>query len=975
MTRLRLPHVVLLLALPALAAGQETTTGSIGGLITDSQGLPLPGVTVTVTSAQGERSVVTQPDGRYFLPFLTPGIYSVRAELQGFRTIEQQEVQVRLGQRAEVNITLEVGAITETVQVRGGSQVVDTTNTTAGTNLDSETLSRLPVGRSFSDTLYVASGVSSGGGTGRANPSVSGASGLENLYVVDGVNITNPGYGALGSYSIVFGSLGTGVTYDFVQEVQIKTAGYEAEYGQSTGGVVNVVTKSGTNDLRGTVFGYWRPEQLEGDFTPILTENATRPESVNFTESRLSDIGVEVGGPILPDRLFFFGAIDPQWERTSFIAPIGFPLRELGDVQRDRRIVAYAAKGTYQIATGQRIDASFFGDPAKGDMGPQRRTALLRTDTAGFSEIEYGGHNQVVRYDAALSPGWLLEASYAHAFNNIQETPSVDAWSVVDRTVTPNVRSGGIGFFEVGNEGSNHQFQIKSTNIVEAAGNHQIRYGLLYEKVFYDNIIDRTGPAFTLPDGSATVTGAEIEVLPDPVFGRIYSVARANLTNVRETEQDYVAFFVQDVWRIGTHLTIRPGVRYEQQKLIGNLTDQTWDGNWAPRIGVVYDPLGTGRMKVYANYGRFFARIPNDLAARALSADAGVTRADYFDANLTQPVPEGVLAAGQTAHFTLAGLEPSVIDPDSKSTYLNEYLAGFEWEPYVGLSVGVRYTHRNFGRVLEDVGTLPMVAYFLPDIPGADSVEYFITNPGPSTPVASDLPASFEEAIHDYDAVEILANRRFGNNWSLSTSYRWSRLEGTFEGFYRNDNDQSDPSITSLFDFPTNDPTYTGIGVPQFGFRGDIRFLGALGAGPLPNDRRHQGKVFGAYMFPFGLTAGLGMVVNSGRPLTALAANPAYRSDGEIPETPRGAGIETQDGFRQRTPPEVQFDMHLDYGLPIAGRRLRLIADVFNLFDQQRVTNYDNYTESTFGALNPDFGRIIEYQTPRQVRIGARFEF
>ena len=975
MTRLRLFNVVLLLALPAFAAAQETTTGSIGGLVTDPQGLALPGVTVTVSSAQGDRTVTTQPDGRFYLPFLTPGTYTVRAELPGFRTIEQQAVQVRLGQRAEVNLTMQVGAITETVQVTGGSQVVDTTDTTAGTNLDSETLSRLPVGRRFSDTLYVASGVSSGGGTGRANPSVSGSSGLENLYVVDGVNITNPGYGALGSYSIVFGSLGTGVTYDFVQEVQIKTAGYEAEYGQSTGGVVNVVTKSGTNELRGTVFGYWRPEQLEGDYTPILTENATRPESVNITQSRVSDVGFEVGGPVLTDRLFFFGAVDPQWERSTFIAPEGFPLRDLGEIDRDRYILAYAAKATFQVTSGQRLDASFFGDPANGDLGPQRRTALLRTDTAGFSEIDFGGHNQVVRYDAAVTPSWLVEASYAHAFNNIEETPSVDSWSVVDRTVTPNVRTGGIGFFEVGNEGTNHQFQVKSTNIVQAAGNHQIRYGLLYEKVFYDNIIDRTGPSFTLPDGTATVTGAEIEVLPDPVFGRIFSVARANLTNVRETEQDYLAFFVQDVWRIGTHLTLRPGVRYEQQKLIGNLTEHSWDGNWAPRLGAVYDPIGSGRMKLYANYGRFYARTPNDLAARALSADAGVTRADYFDAALTEPVPEGVLAAGQTDHFIIAGLEPSVIDPDSKSTYLNEYLAGFEWEPFVGLSVGVRYTHRDFGRVLEDVGTLPMVAYFLPDVPGAESVEYFITNPDENTPVASDLPAAFEEAIHDYDAVEFLANKRFGDNWSLSTSYRWSRLEGTFEGFYRNDNDQSDPSITSLFDFPTNDPTYTAIGVPQFGFRGDIRFLGALGAGPLPNDRRHQGKVFGAYMFPFGLTAGLGMVVNSGQPLTPLAANPAYRSDGEIPEAPRGSGIETQDGFRTRTPAEVAFDLHLDYGLPIAGRRLRLIADVFNLFDQQRVTDYDNYTESTFGALNPDFGRIIEYQTPRQVRIGARFEF
>ena len=120
-------------------------------------------------------------------------------------------------------------------------------------------LQRIPVGRRFSDTLYIAPGVSSGGQVGEANPSMSGGSGLENQYVVDGVNITNAGYGALGSYSIVFGSLGNGVPFDFIKETQVKTGGYEAEFGQSTGGVVNVVTKSGTNTLRGSAFGYFRP--------------------------------------------------------------------------------------------------------------------------------------------------------------------------------------------------------------------------------------------------------------------------------------------------------------------------------------------------------------------------------------------------------------------------------------------------------------------------------------------------------------------------------------------------------------------------------------------------------------------------------------------------------------------------------------------------------------------------------------------
>ncbi|HWJ55282.1 MAG TPA: TonB-dependent receptor plug domain-containing protein, partial [Vicinamibacterales bacterium] len=184
-----------------------------------------------------------------------------------------------------------------------------------------------PVQRQLGDTLYLAPGVSSGGGTGRQNPSVGGSSGLENQYLVDGVNITNPGYGALGSYSIVLGSLGTGVTFDFIQEVQVKTAGYEAQYGQATGGVVSVVTKTGSNQLRGTAFAYAQPAFAQASFTPIETTNATRPEAVNTTETQVSDAGLEISGPLVRDRLFFFAAIDPQMDRSTFIAPIGFPLR------------------------------------------------------------------------------------------------------------------------------------------------------------------------------------------------------------------------------------------------------------------------------------------------------------------------------------------------------------------------------------------------------------------------------------------------------------------------------------------------------------------------------------------------------------------------------------------------------------------------------------------------------------------------
>jgi hypothetical protein len=977
--------IAALLMLVATGSYAQETTGTLTGRVVDSQGLAMPGVTVTATGPQGSKSATSDSDGRFRISYLTPGAYDVQAELQGFKTVKQSNVTVGLGQTIELTgLRMEVGGLAETIEVQATSPIIDTTSTTVGATISAETLTRVPIGRKFTDALYIAPGVSNSGSVGNANPSMGGASGLENQYIIDGVNITNSGYGAVGSYSIVFGSLGSGVTFDFVKEIQVKTGGYEAEYGQSTGGVVNVVTKSGTNRLRGTLFGYVRPEALEEDYKQIFSENGT----VNTTATSTADVGFEVGGPIIKDRLFFFGAIDPQWETRTFIAPDNvdpdtgdfiFPLRSLGEVDRKREIFTYSTKASWQVTSNNRIDASFFGDPSKGPNGPQRSSALLRTDTAGFSRLDtFGGHNQVVKYDGVISSKWLVEAMFARAQNSIEETPSVNEHSISDRRVSPNIISGGIGFYEVGNDGENMQYQIKSTHLL---GNHQIRYGVLYEDIKYDNVIQRTGPTFVLANGERTATGASIQILPEITgLGQIYRVTRANTSNVRNTEQQYTNFFVQDTLRIGDRLTLRPGIRYEQQRLVGNLADFKWDGNWAVRIGGTYDPTGQGRAKIYANWGRFYAKIPNDLAARALSADAGVNLADYYDAALTQPIPNGVETVTQTPggrpstttnHFLTAGTSASEFDPNAKSTYLDESVVGFEFEPITNISLGARYVRRRFGRILEDVGTAAMGQYYVGDV---SSTEYFITNPRDGYPATLDGVGAFESAIHDYDAVEVTAEKRFSNNWQLQSSYRWSRLYGTFEGFYRNDNGQSDPAITSLYDFPTNDPTYTEL-APEFGFRGDVRYLGKLGAGPLPTDRPHQFKVYGSKTFDFGLNLGAGVVLSSGSPLTALAANPVYGNGGEIPEGPRGSGVQTVDGFKKRTPFENDVNFHADYGIRFGDQRIVLLADVFNLANVQRVRDYDNYTENTFGAINPSYGARLAYQTPRQIRLGVRFEF
>src|SRR5262249_51083656 len=277
---------------------------------------------------------------------------------------------------------------------------------------------------------------------------------------------------------------------------------------------------------------------------------------------------------------------------------------------------------------------------------------------------------------------------------------------------------------------------------------------------------------------------------------------------------------------------------------------------------------------------------------------------------LTRPIPNGVLAGNVTNHFVLAGAFPDTLDPNTKLSYVREFVIGVEREIMPNTTFGIRYINRRIPRVLEDVANCPMSAYDENAVTSGicGSVEYILTNPSAATPINPDLLAvapqyrnvRFDDPVHKYDAVEVTLNRRFASNWSVLASYRWSRLRGNFEGFYRDDNGQSDPGISSLYDFPTNDPTYTSIGGKLFDYAGDIRFLGDAN-GILPLDRPHQGKIFGNYTWR-DLNLGLGLNLSSGKPLTAFDPNPNYTNGGEIPDTPRGAGIRTVDGFKTRSP-------------------------------------------------------------------------
>ncbi|HEX2711482.1 MAG TPA: TonB-dependent receptor, partial [Candidatus Acidoferrales bacterium] len=428
------------LAFPMAISAQNLAKGSIGGTVYDTSGAVVPDAKVSLTSEYGSRETKTGSDGMFVFLSLEPGKYRLKVEFTNFKMWEIKDVSVRLNERTTLDVRLEPGAVTQTVTVTEGAVGIDTSTTTSGGTITSDIYKNLPVGHGLQDIPYLVAGVNDGLGTGHANPSISGATGLENIYIVNGVNITNAGYGALGTYSNIYGSLGSGVQFDFVKEVQVKTSGYEANYGQALGGVVNVITKSGGNTYHGGAYFYGSPDLFEA--------RRRQSDDVRFNKgtilagSSAYDVGGELGGYLIRDRLFWFGAYDHLWNRDRLRGPSGFAAAALGDVISKTSLNNYSGKVSYNLTANQnhQVEGSVFGDPATGPLGPHREPNItnggaLQTDfpQRRFSTLDYGSRNWSVRYTGALTPSWLVTASFSWARNTFTESAFPNIYRVSNR--------------------------------------------------------------------------------------------------------------------------------------------------------------------------------------------------------------------------------------------------------------------------------------------------------------------------------------------------------------------------------------------------------------------------------------------------------------------------------------------------------------------------------------------------------------
>jgi hypothetical protein len=517
---------------PCVSAQESAAKGTLNGTVVDSTGGSIVGANVILTGPFGNQNQSTNGLGIFIFQDLIPGTYKVRIEMKGFRAAEVPDVTINVGRVSAIRVQLEPGSITSTVEVIASAVAVDTTSTAVATNLNDDFYNKLPVQRGVAGLFYLAPGVVSGGGTGAANPSIGGATGLENLYIADGVSITDTAFGGLGLYSRVYGSVGTGINLTFIKEVQIKTGSIQSQYGGATGGVVQIVTKSGGNQYHGAVGGYAQPYQFEAQRLDVDSFNLANPFGRVIHDANFDASG-EIGGPVPlvgKDKLFFFGSFDPSWVNVKGISP---PLEGnslLGPVQNREISYNYAAKLTWKLNDKNTIEGSVFGDPTYSNLAPWNRYDEGITgfpNTTNFSKLDFGNRDVVARYNGTLSPTWVLNIDATWQHNKFTESGYDNADSrIIDQTQTcagvsggagfcpqgaqnftgtvlPNVQEGqftavGKGFVEDTRDES-YGAHINTSKIVNFWGQHAIDVGYGYTRPYYDGLRANSGAVAIFP--------------------------------------------------------------------------------------------------------------------------------------------------------------------------------------------------------------------------------------------------------------------------------------------------------------------------------------------------------------------------------------------------------------------------------------------------------------------------------------------
>jgi outer membrane receptor protein involved in Fe transport len=902
----------------------QTSTGGLRGFVKDPTGGALVGVTVEAASPArigGAAVEVTDAQGLYTFQNLPLGAYSLTYTIQGFNTVRRENVRVEVGRTIQVDVSLELGDVRQEVTVTGEAPVVDAANAGFSTNFNRALLENIPTSRqSYFDVVVFAPAVRINQVPNDSRFIIFGSSSDQNQFQYDGVDISAVSNGGVWDFP----------SPDIMQEVQVKAIGASAEYHSFQGGVVNIVTKSGSNEFRGMGSAYVIPGGWVGNNTP----NERFPYKIHYNQQAT----FELGGPIKRDRVWFYGILPTSRGSTTGVGVDPTLDRAGGKTYKP------FVKGTVRLSETSNLGAGWNNNMFCCN-ATASRTAPLITQT-----VEHG-HNPVLysQYTKTFGNATLLEVRGGGIYIRDNFTPYSDDFT------TPGRSDQGTGTSSVNGTTGSKQFHNRTTIDASLArttsnlgrGTHDLKVGLQTAYATQRSVTARfSGVSYT--DLNAERYRATFSD-PSATGGRVRSAGT----------------YVQDNWTVSDVLTLNLGVRID--RTLGDIPSlsseakiqgingasfsppvATYPGvegvisftSIAPRLGLTLRLDESGRTIFKSTYGRFYGKLATGMFA-SLSPGGAVTTVRQINPVTGQyDIPVSVTTPANFA-----------VDPDLSNQYTDQFSAGIERQVAGGMGLSISFVYKkeaDFIRLRDTRGT-----YAPRDIVDTfDGQTQTITVQTLTSGVGSQLPTvvNRDDLDQQFTGLVFELNKRFSDRWQAQSSYTWQDSKAYGGG-----------SVTG-----STQQDFSGLSAGGGYGRDPNDLINAYG--PTATNSSHSVKLSTAYVAGWGINLGGRYSYESGRPygrLIIVRGMGAGQGDVTILAEPRGS---------YQLPVVNDFQIRVDKDINFGGnKRLRLSMDVFNILNSSTVLTLRN-NSSQVTATTP-WQQSLSVVRPRTVQLGARFQF
>ncbi|MCL1635322.1 TonB-dependent receptor [Luteimonas sp. SX5] len=977
---------------------QTNTAGVVSGRA-------VAGDTITVENpATGfSRTITVGADGNYRLSQVPIGQYTVtRKGVDG--STSSRTTNVSVGTSSNVTFVSGTGDAqtldTVTVVGTGAINPIDVSSVESTTILTAEQIAKIPVARDATSVALLAPGTVRGDAAFGNLASFGGASVAENQYYVNGFNITN-----------TFQNLNFAqIPYEAIAEQQIKTGGYGAEFGRSLGGVVNMITKRGTNEFHAGGNIFWEPEDLREEVkNTYLTTGVLRQD--NSKDSQWQAVAsVWASGALIKDKLFAYGLISYGRKDNEIYGNVLSSTNSSDQTETPNWLL----KMDWNITDNHLLELTAFSDKTETDSDVYLNPVgeLNRTTFLGTNFTEQGGENYVLKYTGYLTDNFTLSALAGHSkFSRGQRLRTAGGLDVsyggdinnpatgcpiitdlrpgyrraIDGTRASTCNITGAQIVRQDAEDTRDQYRIDAE---WQLGDHLLRFG--YDVDDFESV-----------DGGSFEGGRVWSYRTDdpddiPNNGDETDFVREQIVNQGATVKvEQRAYYIQDSWNVTDNFVAYIGGRWDSFKNINGQGQAYVDieNQFGPRLGFSWDVNGDSTFKVFGNAGRYALPLTATVAVRGASASL-FTR-EEFDYTGFDPVtgePTGLTSWGNfrfvNGEFGTAKNPLTIASKNLDPMYQDEYILGFQKALNDNFSLGIRGIYRELKAAIDDncdytailraggfaqdddghwlrngqEAVLPNAGfpYCRMFNPGEDAVfltDFFNTGVLEETTVPGELLSP--KAKRKYAALEFF----FDGNWDkffLQGSYTYAKSRGNTEGGVKSDIGQSDTNVTQDFD-------YLELTVDSYGY--------------LPNDRRHSLKLFGNYEISDEWSVGANLLVQSGRPMNCLGVLDTDPVEPGVQAHPYGSsffrcdGIPTPRGTGGRLSWSSNVDLNVAYR-PSYVEGLQFKVDIFNLMNSQKVTSVNEQVEDgTSGTRLETAFLPASFQAPRSVRFMVQYDF